>query len=85
MVSGYNRIKMKRYDEEKTYSVQRMKLQGYSMSVPERTEDGGYACRTIHYETINYGGKNYRCGKDHKNKVIYIDTHAMEEPSESSG
>ena len=75
---------MKKYDEEKTYNVQRMKLQGYSMSVPERAEDGSYICIKIHYEVINFGGKNYRCGKDHKNKVIYIDTQAMEEPIESS-
>jgi len=85
MVCGYNRIKMKKYDKEKTYQVTRMRLQGYSMSVPEMTGDGGYSCRKISYERIEYGGKTYRCAKDHKNRVIYIDTHAMEEPNEGSG
>jgi hypothetical protein len=72
------------YDEEKTYSVVRMDLQGYSMSIPQLAEGGGITCRKIHYEVIDFGGKKYRCGKDHQEKVIYIDTHAMEEAVESS-
>jgi len=76
--------KVTNYDKEKTYSVQRMKLQGYSLSIPEQDADGGYYCRKLLYERIDYGGKTYRCAKDHKNKVIYIDTHAMEVAVESS-
>jgi hypothetical protein len=75
---------MKNYDEEKTYSVQRMKLQGYSIGVPFRLEDGGIGVRTLHYEVIEFGGNTYRCAKDHQENVIYIDTHAMEEAVESS-
>ena len=76
---------MKKYDKEKTYQVTRMRLQGYSLSVPEQDEDGGYFCREINYEHIEYGGKTYRCAKDHKEKVVYIDTHAMEEANEGGG
>lgn len=86
MVPQYNRIKMKesKYDIVKTYRVVRMTLQGYGMSVPFLDKDGGYYCRTIRYEVIDFGGKNYRCAKDHQERVIYIDTHAMEEAVESS-
>ena len=72
------------YDIEKTYRVVRMKLQGYSMSVPYQHKDGGIGVRKLRYETIDFGGNRYRCAKDHQEKVIYIDTHAMEEAVESS-
>jgi hypothetical protein len=83
---GYNRINMKRevYDITKTYRVVRMKLVGYSMTIPENRPDGGITCRKINYEVIDFGGKKYRCAKDHQDRVIYIDTHAMEEAVESS-
>jgi hypothetical protein len=84
MVPGYNRIKMKNYEIEKTYRVVRMKLQGYSMSIPHRDSYGGIVVRKLHYETIEFGGNLYRCAKDHQENVIYIDIHAMEEAIESS-
>jgi hypothetical protein len=40
--------------------------------------------RKLRYEVIDWGGKKYRCAYDHFAKVIYIDTHAMEEAVESS-
>lgn len=86
MVSQYNRINMedRNYDIEKTYRVVRMAFgSSYSMSIPERTKDGGITCRTLHFETIDFGGKTYRCAKDHRDRVIYIDTHAMEDALES--
>jgi len=87
MVPRYNRVKMKRetYDITKVYRVVRMKFSGFSVAVPERTPDGGIHCRTLHSEVIDFGGKNYRCAKYHQDRVIYIDTHAMEKPDESSG
>lgn len=75
---------MKNYDKEKLYAVRRLRLKGYSMSVPELAKDGGYACRKIDYEIINFGGVDYRCAKDHVTQVIYIDTHTVEEALESS-
>ena len=72
-----------KYDIVKTYRVVRLTLAGYGMSVPERMPDGGYHCRTIRYEVIDFGGKSYRCAKDHQERVIYIDIHAMEVPNES--
>jgi hypothetical protein len=72
------------YDKVKTYQVVRLKLQGFGMSVPYLHEEGGMGIRTIEYETIDFGGKKYRCAKDHQYRVIYIDTHAMEEAVESS-
>ncbi len=73
------------YDIEKTYTVVRIEFTGFSISIPYRAEDGGIFCRTIQYEVIDFGGKNYRCAKDHQERVIYIDTHAMEEVNEGSG
>jgi len=84
MIPRYNRIKMKKYDKEKTYRVVRLELLGYSMSVPFQHEEGGIGVRTLHYEEIDFGGKKYRCAKDHQFRVIYIDTHAMEEAVEGS-
>jgi hypothetical protein len=83
---GYNRINMDetKYDIVKTYRVVRMKFVGYGMTIPEKRPDGGITCRTINYEVIDFGGKKYRCAKDHQENVIYIDTHAMEEAVESS-
>jgi hypothetical protein len=75
---------MKNYEIEKTYRVVRMKLQGYSMSIPYQAYYGGIGSRKLHYETIEFGGNIYRCAKDHRENVIYIDTHAMEEAIESS-
>jgi hypothetical protein len=73
-----------KYDIVKTYRVVRMKFAGYGMTVPERMPDGGIKGRTINFEVIDFGGKKYRCAKDHQDHVIYIDTHAMEEAIESS-
>jgi hypothetical protein len=75
---------MVNYDAEKTYRVVRMKLQGYSMSIPYQHYHGGIGVRKLHYETIEFGGNLYRCAKDHQENVIYIDIHAMEEAIESS-
>jgi hypothetical protein len=73
-----------KYDIVKTYRVVRLRLQGYSLSLPYYCEDGGIGNRKIHYEEIEFGGKTYFCAKDHQERVIYIDTHAMEEAVESS-
>jgi len=73
-----------KYDTVKTYQVVRMEFAGFSISIPYRAKDGGIACRTIQYEVIDFGGKKYRCAKDHQERVIYIDTHAMEGVDESS-
>jgi hypothetical protein len=75
----------KQYDIARTYRVVRMPFIGYSISIPIRTECGGIACRKLHYEMIEYGGKILRCAKDHQERVIYIDTHTMEDALESSG
>jgi hypothetical protein len=75
---------MKKWTIEKTYSVVRMELQGYSMSVPIRCKDGGYSMRKLHYEVIDWAGRKRRCALDHVERVIYLDTHAMEEAVESS-
>jgi hypothetical protein len=77
-------MKEKNYDIEKTYRVVRLDLAGYAISIPYRVACGGIACRTLRYEVMDFGGKKYRCAKDHKDKVIYIDNHAMEEALESS-
>ena len=74
----------KLHDIEKTYQVVRMKFVGFSIAIPHRTDDDGISCRTIPYEVIDFGGKRYKCAKDHDNRVIYIDTHAVEEAVESS-
>lgn len=74
----------RKYSVEKTYRVVRLRLIGYSMSVPYRCSDGGIACRKIDYEKIDFGGKTYLCAKDHQEQVIYIDTHAVEENLEKS-
>lgn len=73
-----------KYSIEKTYRVVRLALCGYSMSVPYREDDGGISCRQIHYEKIDFGGKLYLCAKDHQERVIYIDTHALEDRLEKS-
>jgi hypothetical protein len=75
---------MKNWTREKTYGIVRMEIRGDSMSVPIRLPDGGYSMRKLRYEVIDWGGKKYRCAYDHFAKVIYIDTHAMEEAVESS-
>ncbi len=72
------------YDIVKTYRVVRLAFTGFSISIPYRAEDGGIACRTIQYEVIDFGGKNYKCAKDHQERVIYIDIHEMEEAHEGS-
>jgi hypothetical protein len=72
------------YDIEKTYQVVRMPFTGYSISIPMRADCGGIACRKLHYELIEFGGQILRCAKDHQEKVIYIDTHTMEDALESS-
>ena len=70
---------------EKTYQIIRMKFTGFSITIPHRAKCGGIAGRNLHFEMINYGGKILRCAKDHQERVIYIDTHTMEEALESSG
>jgi hypothetical protein len=75
---------MKKFDESKTFSVVRMRLRGYSMSVPIRCPGGGYSTKKLHYEVIDWGGKKYRCAYDHDARTIYVDTQAMEEAVESS-
>jgi hypothetical protein len=85
-MTQYNRIKMEdnKYYKESSYRVVRLPLAGYGMTVPERMPEGGVRCRSIRYEKIEFGGKSYLCAKDHQDRVIYIDTHAMEEAIESS-
>ncbi len=75
---------MKNIDETKTYSVVRLKFQGYSMSVPIRCSDGGYAVKKLHYEVIDWGGRKYRCAYDHDDRTIYIDIYALGGADESS-
>ena len=75
---------MKNWTREKTYGIVRMRLQGYSMSIPVRTKDGGYSMRKLHYEVIDWSGRKHRCAYDHDGRVIYIDTHIMEEAVEGS-
>ncbi len=85
MVPRYNRIKMKNYNKEKGYRIVRMKFTGFSIAIPYRAEDGGIGCRTIPFEMIEYGGKEYRCAKDHRDKVIYIDIQATGDANEGGG